>query len=343
MTKTPYLGLNVTREGAPDPDADVLFRHFRRQIAGDIPESNMRILDEALHRISNQIAQLRSISSGGARFYVQVFEQGEGVLQIVPDNVIPSGSQIRISDIGIEGIQVGDLVMLVVLDPDGMAELLDIRNAVTGVVHASAGDALRAVEQAVIDLENGVNLNGTRGRQVIHHYTNGEVTLQPGLRYFLSDIPAALTIVLDDTRAAPDVSQEFTFVLLEQETAYGVEVEYFSGAGISWQQRPVFRHRSTHVVKVFDGIASVMGAGGGGGAGDGNMTRRVLEAGNLPHELFRFLPQVVAMACLLLVHLHEILPEDIPRQSGLDALNAFARKVPLLACGVNHHVAMRMM
>ena len=218
MQKTPHLGLSVTDETTPGASEHILFRHFRRQIAGDMPESNMRIIESELLRMDNQLTQLRAIAAG------------------VP-NWLPA---------------------------DGMAELLEVRHDAAGQVHVSAGNAVRALEQSVADLRHGVKLNGMRARQVVESYENNEISLQPGTRYFLHNIPSSLRIVLDDTHAAPDVSQEFTFVLYELETADAIEVEYFSGANITWQSTVALEPNETHFVTVIDGHGLVVGQASGG-------------------------------------------------------------------------------
>jgi hypothetical protein len=150
-------------------------------------------------------------------------------------------------------------VRLVTISPDGTAELLDIRNAGNGIVYPSAGDAVRALEAGIAEMRTGVNIVRNRPKVLIDEPT-GEITLLPDTRYILSGLPPALSIVLDDTHAAPDMSQEFNFVILPQSSPYTVTASYFSGLmEIVWPENLTFDPRRYYDVRIADGVAVVLG------------------------------------------------------------------------------------
>ena len=257
MVTSPFLGLHMTDESPPSADSQVYFQLWRRLMGGNIPESNMRLIDAAMQKLTAQVEMLKAMAAGGTAYYVRTTSDAPNALQVVPDNIAPTASQVPISEVGIVDIAVGDYVRLVTISPDGTAELFDIRNAASGIVHPSAGDAVRALETAIAQLRTSM---GSRAKVCVDAYPGDEITLQPGTRYILSDLPAALSIVLDDTNAASDISQKFNFVLLPQSSAYTITAGYFSGmAEIMWPENLVFDPQRFYDVRIADGVAVVSG------------------------------------------------------------------------------------
>jgi len=259
MVNSPFLGLKMTDESPTSTDNQTYFQLWRRLMGGNIPESNMNLIDAAMQKLNAQVEMLKAMAAGGTDYYVKTTSDDPFALQVVPDNIASTETQVHIDDVGIDGIEIGDYVRLVTISPDGTAELLDIRNAASGMVHSCAGDAVRAIETSVESLKEGVTLGGNRKKQVISSYEDGTVTLQPGVKYVLQNIPADLLIVLDDTLATEEISQEFNFVILPQSGAYSITTDYFSGLEIMWPANLTFDHRCFYDVRIADGIAVVSG------------------------------------------------------------------------------------
>ena len=259
MVTSPFMGLHMTDESPGSTDSQVYFQLWRRLMGGNIPGSNMNLIDAAMQKLTAQVELLKAMAAGGTTYYIRTTGDDPNALQVVPDNIAPTASQVPISEVNIPDVAVGDYVRLVTISPDGTAELFDIRNAASGIVHASAGDAVRALEAAIAEMRTGVNI--VRNRQKICIYAPaGEITLLPDIRYILSDLPAALPIVLDDTHAAPDMSQEFNFVILPQTSPYSITASYFSGLmEIMWPENLKLDPRRFYDVRIADGIAVVSG------------------------------------------------------------------------------------
>lgn len=259
MISSPFLGLNMTDESPASTDSQVYFQLWRRLMGGNIPESNMNLIDAAIQKLNNQVELLKSMSAGSTSYYVRTTSEDPDALQVVPDTISPTGSQVRISEVGIYDIAIGDYVRLVSISPDGTAELLDIRNAATGTVYTCAGDAVRALESAIAEMRSGINIVRNRPKVCIDEPT-GEITLLPDKRYILSNLPTELPIVLDDTHAAPEMSQEFNFVILPQSNAYAFTASYFSGLMETvWPENLTFDPRRYYDVRIADGVAVVSG------------------------------------------------------------------------------------
>jgi len=259
MVTSPFMGLHMTDESPGSTDSQVYFQLWRRLMGGDIPGSNMNLIDAAMQKLTAQVELLKAMAAGGTTYYIRASGNDPNALQVVPDNIAPTASQVPISEVNIPDIAIGDYVRLVTISPDGTAELFDIRNAASGIVHPSAGDAVRALEAAIAEMRTGVNIVRNRQKVCIDEPA-GEITLLPDVRYILSDLPAALPIVLDDTHAAPDMSQEFNFVILPQAGIYNIDVSYFSGlTEIMWPENLKLDLRRFYDVRIADGIAVVSG------------------------------------------------------------------------------------
>ena len=259
MNTSPFLGLHMTDESPGSADSQVYFQLWRRLMGGNIPGSNMNLIDAAMQKLTAQVELLKAMAAGGTAYFVRSTGDDPNALQVVPDNIAPTESQVPISEVNIPDIAIGDYVRLVTISPDGTAELLDIRNAANGIVHASAGDAVRALEGAIAEMRTGVNLVRNRQKVCIDAPV-GEITLLPDTRYILSNLPAALPIVLDDTHAAPDMSQEFNFVILPQTGIYNIDVSYFSGLmDVVWPENLTFDPSQYYDVRIADGVAVVFG------------------------------------------------------------------------------------
>jgi len=249
----------MTDESPSSTDSQVYFQLWRRLMGGNIPESNMNLIDAAMQKLAAQVTMLGAMAAGGTAYYVKTTGDDPNAMQVAPDNLAPAPGQIPISEVNIPGIAVGDYVRLVTIGPDGTAELFDIRNAANGLVHPSAGDAVRALEDAIAEMRAGVNIVRNRPKVCIDG-PDGEITLLPDKRYILSNLPPALSIVLDDTHAGPDMSQEFNFVVLPQSSAYGGAVSYFSGLmEIVWPENLTIDPRRYYDVRIADGVAVVSG------------------------------------------------------------------------------------
>ena len=259
MDTSPFLGLHMTDESPSSTDSQVYFQLWRRLMGGNIPGSNMVLIDAAMQKLTAQVEMLKAMAAGGTSYYVRTTVDGSDALQVVPDNISPTASQVPINEVNISDIEVGDYVRLVTISPDGTAELFDIRNAASGTVYPSAGNAVRALEGAIAEMRTGVNIVRNRPKVCIDEPA-GEITLLPDTRYILSGLPAALSIVLDDTHAAPDMSQEFNFVILPQSTPYTITVSYFSGLmEIVWPENLTFDPSRYYDVRIADGVAVVSG------------------------------------------------------------------------------------
>ena len=257
MVTSPFLGLHMTDESPPSADSQVYFQLWRRLMGGNIPGSNMNLIDTAMRTLTAQVEMLKAMAAGGTSYYVRTTSSDPNALQVVPDNIAPTASQVMISEVNIADIEIGDYVRLITISPDGTAELFDIRNAASGIVHTSAGDAVRALETAIAQLRASM---GLKTKVCVDAYLGDEITLQPGTRYILSDLPPALSIILDDTHAAPEMSQEFNFVLLPQSSDYTITVGYFSGiAEIMWPENLVIDPQRFYDVRIADGVAVVSG------------------------------------------------------------------------------------
>ena len=259
MDTSPFLGLHMTDESPSSTDSQVYFQLWRRLMGGDIPESNMNLIDAAMQKLTAQVEMLKAMAAGGTTYYVKTDASDPNALQVVPDNIVPDASQVRISDVNIVDIAIGDYVRLITISPDGTAELLDIRNAGSGIVYPSAGDAVRALEATIAEMRAGVNIVRNRPKICIDEPAD-EITLLPDKRYILSGLPAALSIVLDDTHASPEMSQEFNFVILPQSTPYTISASYFSGlTEVIWQENLEFNPRRYYDVRIADGVTVVSG------------------------------------------------------------------------------------
>jgi len=259
MDNTPFLGLHMTDESPSSTDSQVYFQLWRRLMGGNIPESNMNLIDAAMRKLTAQVEMLKAMAAGGTTYYVITTADDPNALQVAPDNLAPTDTQVPISEVNIPGIEVGDYVRLVTISPDGTAELFDIRNAASGIVHPSAGAAVRALEAAIAEMRIGVNIVRNR-RKICIDEPDSEITLLPDTRYILSELPAALPIVLDDTHAAPDMSQEFNFVILPQSDPYTITADYFSGLmEVMWPENLAFDPRHFYDVRIADGIVVVSG------------------------------------------------------------------------------------
>ena len=257
MVTSPFLGLHMTNEGSPSAESQVYFQLWRRLMGGNIPESNMRLIDAAMQKLTAQVEMLKAMAAGGTAYFIRTTSDDPNALQVVPDNILPTASQVPLSEVNIADIAVGDYVRLITISPDGTAELFDIRNAASGMVYSSAGDAVRALETAVAQLRASM---GSRAKACVDFYPGDEITLQPGTRYILSDLPPALSIILDDTNARPDISQGFNFVLLPQAGLYSIDVSYFSGmTEVIWPENLVFDPQRFYDVRIADGVAVVTG------------------------------------------------------------------------------------
>ena len=259
MVTSPFLGLHMTDESPSSTDSQIYFQLWRRLMGGNIPDSNMNLIDAAMQKLAAQVEMLKAMAAGGTAYFVRTTGDDPNALQVVPDNISPTASQVSISDVNIPDIAVGDYVRLVTISPDGTAELFDIRNTASGIVHPSAGDAVRALESAIAEMRAGVNIVRNRPKVCIDEPA-GEITLLPDTRYILSGLPPALSIVLDDTHAGPEMSQEFNFVLLPQSSPYTVTAGYFSGlTEIMWQEDLTFNPERFYDVRIADGVATVFG------------------------------------------------------------------------------------
>ena len=263
MVASPFLGLHMTEESPSSADSQIYFQLWRRLMGGDIPGSNMNLIDAAMQKLTAQVEMLKAMAAGGTTYFVRTSGDDPNALQVVPDNIAPTETQVPISEVNIADIAVGDYVRLVTISPDGTAELLDIRNAASGAVHPSAGDAVRALESAIAQLRASV---GSRPKVCVDVYPGDEITLLPGTRYLLSDVPPALSIILDDTHAAPmmsktsEMSLEFNFVILPQSSAYAITASYFSGLmEVVWPENLTFKPQRFYDVRIADGIAVVSG------------------------------------------------------------------------------------
>ena len=257
MVTSPFLGLHMTNEGSPSAESQVYFQLWRRLMGGNIPESNMRLIDAAMQKLTAQVEMLKAMAAGGTAYFIRTTSDDPNALQVVPDNISPTASQVPLSEVNIADIAVGDYVRLITISPDGTAELFDIRNAASGIVYTSAGDAVRALETAIAQLRTSM---GSRAKVCVDAYPGDEITLQPGTRYILCDLPPTLSIILDDTHAAPDITQGFNFVLLPQAGLYSIDVSYFSGmAEILWPENLVFDPQRFYDVRIADGVAVVSG------------------------------------------------------------------------------------
>ena len=259
MITSPFLGLNMTDESPFSTDSQVYFQLWRRLMGGDIPGSNMNLIDAAMQKLTAQVEMLKAMAAGGTTYYIRTTSDDPNALQVVPDNIAPTATQVPISEVNIDGIAVGDYVRLVTISPDGTAELFDIRNAGSGMVYPSAGDAVRALEGAIAEMRTGVNIVRNRTKVLIDEPA-GEITLLPDVRYILSGLPTALPIVLDDTHAAPNMSQEFNFVVLPQSSAYSITASYFSGLmEVMWPENLSFKPQRFYDVRIADGIVVISG------------------------------------------------------------------------------------
>ena len=257
MVTSPFLGLHMTDESPFLADSQVYFQLWRRLMGGDIPGSNMNLIDAAMQKLATQVEMLKAMAAGGTTYFVRTTGDDPNALQVVPDNIAPTETQVCIGGVSIADIAVGDYVRLVTISPDGTAELFDIRNAGSGVVYPSAGDAVRALEIAVVQLRASV---GSRPKVCVDAYPGDEITLLPGTRYILGDLPLTLSIILDDTHAAPDMSQEFNFVILPQSTPYTITASYFSGLmEVMWLENLTFKPQRFYDVRIADGVAVVSG------------------------------------------------------------------------------------
>ena len=257
MVTSPFMGLHMTDESPFSADSQVYFQLWRRLMGGNIPESNMNLIDAAMQKLTAQVELLKAMSAGGTDYYVRAASGDPDALQVVPDNIAPTVSQVCIGEVNISDIEVGDYVRLVTISPDGTAELFDIRNAASGVVYPSAGDAVRALEAAIAQLRASMF---SRPKVCVDAYPGGEISLQPGTRYILSDLPPALSVIHDDTLAAPDRSQEFNFVVLPQSNACTIAASYFSGLmEVVWPENLVFDPLRFYDVRIADGVAVVSG------------------------------------------------------------------------------------
>jgi hypothetical protein len=249
----------MTDESPASTDSQVHFQLWRRLMGGDLPDSNMRLLDAALQKLDAQIELLRAMSAGGSSYYVRTTGDDPHALQVAPDSITPTASQVCIGEVSIVDIAVGDYVRLVTINPDGTAELLDIRNGLNGMIHSSAGNAVRALEAAIAEMRTGVNIVRNRPKICIDNPA-GELTLLPDTRYILSGLPTVLPFVLDDTHAAPEMSQEFNFVILPQSNPYTLTASYFSGLlEIVWPENLTFDPGRFYDVRIADGVVVVSG------------------------------------------------------------------------------------
>jgi hypothetical protein len=239
----------MTDESPSSADGQVYFQVWRRLMGGDIPASNMRLIDAAVQKLTAQIELLKAISAGGTQYFVRTTADDPGALQVVPDNITPTESQVCIGDVGIEGIEIGDYVRLVTINPDGMAELLDIRNAASGTVFSSAGDAVRALEENIRDMQLGMR------KVIVRDYPGDEITLEPGVFYSLENLPTHLKITLNDALAATGRALCFMLAVPPQADSYAFDVEYFSGAAAPvWADEPHFDPAQSYEIAVMDGL-----------------------------------------------------------------------------------------
>jgi len=259
MVPSPFLGLKMTDESPFSTDNQMHFQLWRRLMGGNIPESNIHLIDAAMQKLTAQVEMLKAMAAGGTTYFIRTTADDPNALQVVPDSISPTDTQIRIGEVNIVDIVIGDYVRYITLSPDGTAELFDIRNATSGFVHPSAGDAVRALEGAVAEMRTGVNI--VRNRPKVHiDEPISEITLLPDTRYILSDLPATLPIVLDDTHAAPNMSQEFNFVIPPQSSPYTITANYFSGLmEVMWPPNHAFDPRHFYDVRIADGVVVVSG------------------------------------------------------------------------------------